>query len=201
MNIAALGICFALVGQTADVTETRTRQIPREIVERVEQQLYDLCGKTFFQENFEFSSDESSASPGCLDRRCVPEFKRHPWYLLQWRFTLDTAPWIDNFAAAIVDSAGVIVKKTIGIPNCLSNESDCEFKIDENRAIELAHEFGLEADLEDWQVRFIWSQQVEKYVWEVNNSPNRKSGRALEINASTGRLEREYKYVNNVGTP
>jgi hypothetical protein len=176
-------------------------QIPSEIIERVEQRLYDLCGKTFFQENFVFSFDESRASPGCPDCRCVPEFKRHPWYLLQWRFTLDTAPWIDNFAAAIVDSTGVIVKKTIGIPNCFSNESECDFKIDENRAIELAREFGLEADLQGWRVRFIWSQKVEEYVWEVKNSRNRKSGTAVEINASTGGLEREYKYSNDVGTP
>ncbi len=92
-----------------------------------------------------------------------------PFFNMVYRFSIPEKPYVDAFITFTVDSAGNIMmdKEITGIPNCILYPQQCEFNIDEQNAIRIAVDNGLEHGVKEWKTGLIWDAKYDKYVWHI----------------------------------
>jgi hypothetical protein len=112
----------------------------------------------------------------------APDFfrTRHtpPYYEMVYKFYMPEKPFVDALIKFTVDSVGNVLEyqDIIGIPKCRYFPQQCNFKIDEETAMQIAANKGLEEGIKDWKVGFIWNVQQERYVWHVLSTLNEMEG-------------------------
>ncbi len=157
-------------------------QIPQSVIENSNQQIISKTGDDFFKNNFTLNFDESKEIDGN--------------FLMKYNFTISDKPFVDEEISFLVDSTGKVLsdQKIIGIPNC--KNGDCDFNIDEDKAIQIAESNGLEKGIKNWKTDFVWDDKYEKYVWKIISTASqsqgsegyRGSGSEILIDANNGKV-------------
>lgn len=170
--------------------------IPVTIIEKSNQFIISRVGEDFFKN---ISLDRSKTEHYEADGYCVKnpdscsDYLRKPYYLMVYSLKIPNKPFIDELIEFVVDDNGDVIneREASGIPNCIKSPIECDFPIDEERALFIAQEAGLEKGSESWKADFCWGD--ETYVWNVQNIlPEKKQGsvfaggKSVVIDANTG---------------
>lgn len=93
-------------------------------------------------------------------------------YLVVYSISIKEKPFVKGTISFALDSTGNINtnKEIAGIPDCIKSPGDCEFNIDIAATENIARQNGLEKGVKQWDVKFLWSAQFNKYVWYVINT-------------------------------
>lgn len=121
-----------------------------------------------------------------------------PYYEMVYSLYMPEKSYVDALIKFTVDSVGNVVeiRDIIGIPNCRYYPEECDFKIDEQTAGQIASDNGLKKGVKEWKVGFIWNAKYDKYVWHVlsileemeGEFGYRAKGEEAIINPSTGEV-------------
>jgi hypothetical protein len=179
--------------------KTRT-SVPDSIIEKANQFIIARVGDDFFSKYISFNDSLSRYCP-------VPEFfiknpghraayLLKPFYSMVYSLKIPEKPFVNELMDCALDTNGnVIYEREPSIPNCLREPTECDFPIDEKKAIEIAKNAGLEAGIRDWETSFHWYYgDVKSFVWTVTNmlSENRQDGsshgKTMVIDANTGKV-------------
>lgn len=158
--------------------------VPVELLEKSDRFIKAKTGNEFFQNYI------------------TPDFnktqKLEDGYLMVYRLFIPEKPYVDNFIRFTIDSTGSVDtnREVVGIPNCASSPSDCDFKIDQRDAEQIAESTGLPPGVKDWDVGFIWDAEFSRYVWHVISTFNesgseenyRANGKELIIDPVNGEV-------------
>ncbi|MFO7524540.1 MAG: hypothetical protein R6W68_03735 [Ignavibacteriaceae bacterium] len=163
---------------------TNTTSIPQDIFEKGNQFIISKTGEDFFNKYIQpdlSSSKEISSG-----------------YFLAYSFNIPEKPHVKGIIRFTVDSLGIILtdREISGIPDCMTSPGECDFNTDEEMAIEIAKQNGLEPGIKGWKRNFIWDAQFDKYVWQILNTHNeseggygkRANGREMIIDPGTGEV-------------
>ncbi len=124
-----------------------------------------------------------------------------PYYLLTYTFKIPEKQFVNESIEIGINVDGNIVREW-GIPN---NPKECEFPIDEAKAIEIARDAGLEEGIKEWESDFYWhGGDLKTYVWAVRNilstEPHEESGKLVIIDANSGEVK-EFLGWSKFSTP
>jgi len=103
----------------------------------------------------------------------IPDFvlTKHvpPYYEMTYRLYIPEKPYVNTKISFTVDGTGKVVEKKdiIGIPECVTTPSSCDWQIDKEAAISIAKENKLEEGVKDWKMRFVWNPERQIYVWHI----------------------------------
>jgi hypothetical protein len=121
-----------------------------------------------------------------------------PFYHLAYRLIIPAKPYVNELIEFVMDDKGNVNREfdIKGIPDCLSGEHNCEFDIDENKAIEIARSADLEEGIKEWKTAFNWSSKHNKYVWHIlstleeseGSQGMRGSGKEVIIDPNSGEV-------------
>ena len=127
-----------------------------------------------------------------------------PVWRFSFRLRIPEKPWIDESVSVAVDLQGHLTPKRdatgrylptggiAGIGDCAHDSSLCVFPIDEQEAIRIAKQDGLEEGLGPWKTSFHWYYSRDgRFVWVITNTlsdrgPCERSGKSFIIDANTG---------------
>jgi hypothetical protein len=136
-------------------SEKEEAQIPIEVLKKADQFIISKTGDDFFKKYMtaDFLQSRHIASN----------------YLMVYKFYMPEKPFIDELIRFTVDSSGNVLAQyeVVGIPDCNSNPTDCDFVVDEKIAKQIANENGLPKGIKDWKVDFVWEAKYNKYVWKI----------------------------------
>jgi len=109
-------------------------------------------------------------------------------------------PYVDGLIEFAIDDNGNLITErgTSGIPNCVKEPLECDFPIDEAKAIAIAQDAGLEKGIKDWKTSFHWyAGDLKTYIWTVSNTLSESkqgigsyqaSGKTVIIDANSGKV-------------
>jgi len=179
--------------------------IPAVIIERATEFVVSRLGEHFFDGNVRFDPNHSQAHPS-LPHYPVEFAERHPDLASRpcFRMVFDLAvreqPWAQSRIEFLVDSRGDTLPDVpvLGLPDCVHDPRECQFPIDEERAVDLAKAVGFQAGVTSWTVTFGWQQHdaphhfPATFVWRISNtlslSPTRDEGATIVIDANSGEV-------------
>ncbi len=157
-------------------------KIPRNVIEKSNQQIIAKTGDEFFKNNFNLDLTGSKNLNGK--------------YLMKYDFKVESKPFVDEEISFMVDSTGKLIdgQKISGIPNCVNG--DCDFSIVESEAKQIAASNKLEKGIKDWKTDFVWNDRFKKYVWKIISTTSesqgsegyRGSGNEMIIDANNGKV-------------
>jgi len=135
--------------------EKEESQIPLGVLKKADQFIISKTGDDFFKKNITVDFSQS--------RHIAPN------YLMVYKFYMPEKPFVDELIRFTVDSAGKVLTQyeVVGIPNCNSNQNDCDFVVDEKTAKQIATQNNLAKGITDWKIDFVWNNNHNKYVWEI----------------------------------
>lgn len=138
--------------------------IPEKLQKKADEFIISKTGKEFFNNYIK------------PDYNKITEVK--DGYLMVYSFSIPDKEGIDGEIRFLIDSLGNIKKdrEIVGIPDCKSNSENCDFKISKDEAINLAQRAGLEEGIKDWEVKFLWSTEYEKYTWQIRTTLSETKG-------------------------
>lgn len=150
-------------GSSCCKDNTKT-DIPHVIIEKGNQFIISKTGEDFF--NKYIQSDLSTSKKLTLG------------YFLTYKFSIPEKPYVNGTIRFSVDSTGKVFqdREIAGIPNCIHSPGECDFLIDEINAAKIAKQSGLESGIKEWDVKFLWNAQFDKYVWYVINTIQESEG-------------------------
>jgi hypothetical protein len=161
--ITAVGLLFYFCTcQTCSKEEEAT--IPLDVLERANSFVISKTGEDFFK------------------KYITPDFVRTkytaPYYEMVYQLYMPEKPFVNTTITFTVDSIGKVIKNRdiIGIPNCQSKPSECNWQIDREGAIQIAKRYGLEKGIKEWRVGFIWNPERQIYVWHILSTIREFSG-------------------------
>lgn len=138
--------------------------IPQEILEKGNILIISKTGDEFFNKYIQPDLTLSTALPS--------------GYFLVYNFYMPEKPYVNGTIRFSADSTGRILtdREIAGIPNCSQSPDDCEFIIDEKRALEIANLNGLDSGIKAWDKKFLWNAVYDKYVWQIINTLQENEG-------------------------
>ncbi|GAB4289056.1 MAG: hypothetical protein Kow0098_06800 [Ignavibacteriaceae bacterium] len=158
-------------------------EVPFEVLNSANKFIISKTGKEFF------------------DKYITPDFyhtsKDSIFYNLVYRLYDPEKPFVDGIIKFSVDTTGRINynREITGIPECLSDQRNCEFNIDEQTAINIAAKDGLEEGIKEWKTGFIWDPKYGRYVWhilstikEIPGEAYKASGKEIIIDPYSGEI-------------
>ncbi|HSL90327.1 MAG TPA: hypothetical protein VK870_13565 [Ignavibacteriaceae bacterium] len=158
--------------------------IPPDILEKGDQFIISLTGEDFF---YNYISPDLTKSN-----------QIHSGYLLAYKFSMPEKPFVNGSIRFTVDSLGNVLRDTeiSGIPNCIESPKECEFIVDEEKAVKIAEDNNLDAGIKKWNTNFIWSSVYKKYIWQILNTLResvgefgyRGNGKEMIIDPNTGEV-------------
>lgn len=136
-------------------SEQEESQIPLGVLKKADQFIISKTGDDFFKKNITVDFSQS--------KHIVPN------YLMVYKFYMPEKTFVDELIRFTVDSAGKVLTQyeVVGIPNCNSNQNDCDFVVDEKTAKQIATQNNLAKGITDWKIDFVWNNNHNKYVWEI----------------------------------
>ena len=149
--IIAISACTcSTCGKQSDFPE-----FPQTVKDGAENYIINKTGKDFFDKNI---------FPNLLSSK-----KLNGLYEMHYIFRMIDYDFVNEPIVIFLDSLGVVNEKyeVRGIPECLENEENCTFNIDEKKAIEIAKENNLAEGIRDWEVSFRWYAKLKQYVWHI----------------------------------
>lgn len=158
LTFAFLTFEFSLVSCSGSDCVQNNTTIPPDIFKKANEFVISKTGKEYFSKHI--TPDFS------LSR----EFESG--YLIVYHFSIKEKPFVNGTISFALDSAGNINtnKEISGIPDCIISPDDCEFNIDASAAAEIAKQNRLEKGVKEWDLKFLWNAQFNKYVWYVINT-------------------------------
>ena len=138
--------------------------VPLDVLEKANSFIISKTGEDFFKKHI------------------TPDFVRTkhsaPYYEMAYQLYMPEKPFVNTTITFTVDSVGKVVKNRdiIGIPNCRTKPSECNWQVDKEGAIQIAKRYGLEKGIKDWQVGFIWNPERQIYVWHILSTIREFSG-------------------------
>lgn len=91
------------------------------------------------------------------------------FYELRYKINITDKPYFKGEIVIYTDSSGRILKdkNIIGIPDCFSDETNCDFNIDEEKAKAIASDAGLDSGVKAWKTGILWNDKYNKYLWHI----------------------------------
>ena len=143
-----------------------------------------------------------STSKEFFDKYITVDFYRTkhapPYYEMAYKFFIPEKPFVDATIKFTVDSAGNVLmnRDIVGIPRCKNFPEECDFKIDEQTARQIAGEMELKEGIKEWDAGFLWDFKLKRYVWrilstltEFSSGDNYKAtGQEMVIDPNTGEV-------------
>ena len=164
--------------------------VPRLILKKADNFVISKTGNTFFKKYI--SLDSSITKP-------IKE-----GFFIRYNYRRQEYPFVNEPIYFTLDSNGNILKKygVVGIPNCLFEPEECEYKIDSAAAVRIGEIAKLPKGVKPWDVNFRWSSEQNRYVWhiivttkELGTGKNYKAeGIELLINPSDGEIIKKSKW-------
>jgi len=172
------------------------QSIPDSILFKSDNFIISHVGEEFFNAYISFDhANYYDADSFCIENpnNCSP-FLQHPHYLIVYKFAIPEKPYVDEIIEFVVDSSGNVVpdRDPSGIPNCPENTCWGNFPtIDEEEAIQIAHDAGLEDGIKEWRTSFnYFAGDIDDYIWSISNTlyenDGSSGGKTIIINAHNG---------------
>ena len=129
--------------------------VPLEVLTKADSFITASTGKEFFQNYIKTDFARTKYTP--------------PYYEMAYKFFMPEKPYVDAIIKFTVDSVGNVLKNRdiVGIPRCLNFPEECDFKIDEQTARQIATNMGLKEGVKDWDAGFMWDFKLNRYVWRI----------------------------------
>lgn len=141
----------------------------------------------------------------------TPDFNQSkhisPNYSIVYKLFIPEKPFVNSEIRFSTDSLGNVLKEyeIVGIPECYSNPSNCDFIIDELIARQIAASAGLEKGITQWKTEFTWDADYNKYVWYIFNTLSeskgeigyRGNGREIVVDPNTSEVLAKKEWVVN----
>ena len=139
-------------------------QIPLEVLKKADRFIIAKTGEDFF--NKYITADFSQSK------------HIEPNYLMVYKLYIPEKPFVDGLIRFTTDSVGNILTKyeVVGIPDCNSGPTNCDFVVDEKIAKQIASQSGLSKGINDWKINFIWDAKYNKYVWQILSTLKENKG-------------------------
>jgi hypothetical protein len=183
-GILFIGIFLAALFINACRCPSCSRQeetvVPKDLLTKANNYIIQRTGSEFF---------EKYISPDFVRTKFTP-----PYYFLTYRLIMPEKPFVNTVIQFTIDSVGGVVKDRdiIGIPNCL--DGGCSFNINEEEAVKIAKDNGLEKGIKPWKTGFIWDSNLQQYVWHILSTSNesqssegfRGNGKEIIIDPNSG---------------
>ena len=137
-----------------------------------------------------------------FDKYITPDFTvityNDPYYKMAYKFFMPEKPFVNTVINFIIDKNGNVDRndEIAGIPDYKNNPASCRFNINEEHAIKIAKENGLQTGVAKWKTGLLWDKTFDQYVWHVlstysesGEDKNYKgSGKELIIDPNTGEV-------------
>jgi len=196
MQIVIIAISFSLLINGCNCipcSEKEEAQIPLDVLKKTDQFIISKTGDDFFKKYITADFFQS--------KHIAPN------YLMVYKFYMPEKPFVDELIRFTVDSTGKVLTQyeVVGIPDCNTNQIDCDFVVDDKIAKQIATENGLPKGIKDWKVDFVWEAKYDKYVWKIISTNketvlqdhDRAEGELIIINPSNASIiEKESWKVN-----
>ncbi len=191
-GVAILVVFLASVGTMA--SEPGSHAVaPPEILASAREYAISKVGEAFFTSymtvqlsRFVPVKVEDIGRPG------LPDWCRHSRYEVVYYLDIPDKPWVHvPCVVNIREDGGWFVDPNPyeGLPDCVSDPGECEFRIDRDAAVEIARDAGLEPGAGAWRTLFSWGGRAGTYVWDVYNTlPGTGGGRGIVIDANSGKV-------------
>jgi hypothetical protein len=179
-------------------SDVSDQSVPGSILFKSNNFIISYVGREFF--NAYISYDHAhyyDADSFCIENpeNCAP-FLQYPHYLIVYKFSIPEKPYVNEIVEFVVDTSGNVVpdREPFGLPNCPRNTCWGNFPIiDEEEAIQIARDAGLEDGIREWRTSFhFFAGDIDDYVWSVSNTLNENNGssggKTLTINSHTGEI-------------
>ena len=136
-------------------SEQEESEIPLSVLKKADQFIISKTGNDFFKKYITIDFSKSKHIP--------------PNYFMVYKFYMPEKSFVDELIRFTVDSSGKVITQyeVVGIPDCNTNPTDCDFVVDEKIAKQIANENGLPEGIKDWKVDFVWEAKYNKYVWKI----------------------------------
>lgn len=170
----------------------KEEEIPDSIIEKSNQFIISKVGQEFFNNYMSINKELTRYIPANL--HCIKnlsycaDYLLAPNYFMVYSLKIPNKPYANVSISFSVDKNGnIIAGSQQGLPDCVSKPSECEFLIDENDAIKIARNAGLEEGISDWKTSFHWAYgNPGSYVWTVQNYLSSNNGKIVMIDANSG---------------
>lgn len=184
LTFSLLTFEFLIVSCSGSNCKKNFTGIPPEILEKADQFIILKTGDEFF--NKYIKPDEPVST------------RLASGYLLIYKFHIPEKPFVEGLIRFTLDEEGKVLPEyeISGIPGCVNSPIDCSFNINKLTAINIAKQYGLESGIKEWDVKFLWNAQFEKYVWYVittlkeseGGHGKRASGKEMIIDSGNGEI-------------
>lgn len=136
-------------------SENENSEIPLNVLKKADSFITSKTGDDFFKKYITIDFSKSKHI--------------EPNYLMVYKFYIPEKPFVDEEIRFTVDSTGKVLTQyeIVGIPDCNSKPSECDFVIDEKIAKQIAAQNGFAKGIMDWKVDFLWDAKYNKYVWQL----------------------------------
>ncbi|MDI6602567.1 MAG: hypothetical protein QME57_00400 [Patescibacteria group bacterium] len=183
-------------------TPTNHGEIPDSIIRKSNEFIISQVGKDFFDKYISIDYGSSEFYPPdefCIENptSCL-DYLQKSHYLMVYSFKIPEKAFVNEFIEFAVDIDGNVIfeRDVIGIPQCLANPKECYFPVDEQKAISIAKDAGLEQGIKAWETDFHWyGGDLKTYVWTVSNTLSESltpgfqaSGKSIVIDANSGEV-------------
>lgn len=128
--------------------------IPSALLKKANKVVIEKTGEDFF---------EKYMNPDFSKIKHIP-----PNYYVVYHFFMPEKPYVNQFINFMInDSTGKLTPgmDVAGIPDCIND--NCSFNINEEDAVKIAKDNGLEAGIKPWKKGLMWSSKLQQYVWDV----------------------------------
>jgi hypothetical protein len=148
--------------------------IPEKLKAKSDEFVISKTGREFFEQYIKINIDRTT--------------RINNGYMMVYNFSIPDKDGVEGEIRFSVDSLGNVLKdkEIVGIPGCISNSENCDFKITKDDAASIAEQKGFDKGIKDWDVNFIWDIETEKYLWQFRTTLNESKG--TEYNRSSGRV-------------
>jgi len=168
--------------------------IPEEVLASAREYVISKVGETFFDSYITWRPELSGFKPLVRSDNALrlnrPDWLRSPRYVIVYRLRIPEKPFVDETVVVNIRADGGWFEDTAydeGLPDCVSHPEECEFPIDEQGALEIAGNAGLEPGRKPWEADFRWFGREHKtYAWEVRNELAEGFGEVVLIDANDG---------------
>lgn len=152
--VAVLSLLFYYCS-CSSCSKKEEANVPLDVLENANSFVISKTGEEFFKKYITPDFVRTKHSP--------------PYYEMAYYLYIPEKSFVNTSITFTVDSIGNVVENRdiIGIPNCKTKPSECNWQIDKEGAIQIAKRYGLEKGIKEWQVGFIWNPERQVYVWHI----------------------------------
>ncbi len=172
--------------------------IPSSTIEKSNQFIISRVGQDFFNKYITYAKGTYFLPDQYIleHPESGAEFLQRPYYLMEYSLKMPERPFVDELIQFAVDTNGNVISQdeVTGVPDLINNPAEGNFSIDQNQAVQIAKNAGLEVGIADWTASFHWyGGDLKTYVWAVQNTLQKgkdplASGRVVVIDANSGEV-------------